>query len=48
MEHGFDRPIIIQFLDWFWNAAQGDLGLSFRSQRSALLVVLEALPTRFS
>ncbi|RUV67367.1 ABC transporter permease, partial [Mesorhizobium sp. M5C.F.Ca.IN.020.14.1.1] len=44
VEHGFDRPLIIQYFDWLWHAVQGDLGVSYRNKRSALIVVLEALP----
>lgn len=42
--YGFDRPIVIQYLDWLWHAVQGDLGLSYRSNQPALGIVLEALP----
>jgi peptide/nickel transport system permease protein len=44
VEHGFDRPIVVQYVDWLWHAAQGDLGVSFRTKRPALSVVLDALP----
>lgn len=42
--NGFDRPIVVQYFDWLWHAAQGDLGVSFRNKRSALAIVLGALP----
>lgn len=42
--NGFDRPILIQFIDWLWHAVQGDLGTSYRNGLPALLVVLQALP----
>lgn len=42
--HGFDRPIVVQYLDWLWNVVQGDLGTSFRNKRPAMEIVLEALP----
>ena len=42
--YGFDRPIIVQYLDWLWHAIQGDLGTSYRNNRPALNMVLEALP----
>jgi peptide/nickel transport system permease protein len=42
--NGFDRPIVVQYFDWLWHAAQGDLGVSFRSKRPAIVVILEALP----
>ena len=42
--NGFDRPIPVQFVDWLWNAVQGDLGTSYRSGQPAIEVVLQALP----
>src|SRR6202022_3066231 len=27
--YGFDRPLVVQFLDWAGHAAEGDLGQSF-------------------
>lgn len=42
--NGFDRPIPVQFVDWLWNAVQGDLGTSYRNGQPALEVVLQALP----
>ena len=27
--YGFDRPIVVQYVDWLWRALQGDLGTSF-------------------
>jgi peptide/nickel transport system permease protein len=42
--NGFDRPIVVQYFDWLWHAAQGDLGVSFRNKRPAIVVILEALP----
>lgn len=27
--YGFDRPLPVQFVDWAWNAARGDLGKSY-------------------
>lgn len=41
---GYDRPIIVQYIDWLLHAAQGDLGTSYRSGRPALESVLTALP----
>ncbi|ADZ71202.1 ABC transporter permease [Polymorphum gilvum] len=28
-ENGFDAPLPVQYLDWLWRVAQGDLGTSF-------------------
>src|SRR5207244_5380446 len=30
---GLDRPILLQFTDWIWGAARGDLGLSMWTGR---------------
>lgn len=27
--YGFDRPIVVQYVDWLWRAMHGDLGVSF-------------------
>lgn len=42
--HGFDRPIVVQYLDWLWHAVRGDLGVSYQSQRPALELIFHALP----
>lgn len=33
-ELGLDRPMVVQWADFVWNAMQGDLGYSYRSNRS--------------
>ena len=45
---GLDKPIPEQFARWFANAVTGDLGESFRSNRSVTSVVLERLPATLS
>ena len=44
-QYGFDRPLVVRYLDWLAHAAYGDLGdsLYFRSPVSAL--VAERIPT---
>ncbi|WP_205529305.1 ABC transporter permease [Agrobacterium deltaense] len=42
--YGFDRPIVVQYLEWLWHAVRGDLGVSYQSQRPALELILHALP----
>mgnify|MGYP000955403174 CR=1 FL=1 len=32
-ELGLDRPFLVQYADWVWRAAQGDLGMSTSSHR---------------
>ena len=41
---GFDRPIVVQYLDFVQNAILGDFGKSLRSQQPALMVVLDRVP----
>jgi len=41
---GFDRPLHVQYLDYVWNALQGDFGNSLSYGQPAMGVVLEAMP----
>jgi peptide/nickel transport system permease protein len=41
---GFDRPVIVQYFSFLWNAASGNLGLSWKYNQPALPIVLEAFP----
>ena len=41
---GFDRPLPEQYLTYMGRVAQGDFGMSLRSQRPALDMVFERLP----
>ena len=43
--YGYDRPIIIQYLDWLWRALQGDFGQSHYLKSSVAGVIFERLPT---
>ena len=36
---GLDKPLVEQYLRWFWNVLQGDLGTSIARQESALGLV---------
>jgi peptide/nickel transport system permease protein len=42
--HGFDRPRLVQFLAFAWNALHGDFGDSLRHGEPALGLALERLP----
>jgi peptide/nickel transport system permease protein len=42
--HGFDRPIIVQYGDWLWNALHGDLGRSFSLRQPVAEVIFQRLP----
>jgi ABC-type dipeptide/oligopeptide/nickel transport system permease component len=43
-EMGFNRPLIVQYVDFLGNAVRGDFGNSFRVQRSAMSLVVERIP----
>jgi peptide/nickel transport system permease protein len=43
-QHGLDRPIAIQYVQYVGNLLRGDLGRSLIDERSALDVVLQRLP----
>lgn len=42
--YGFDRPLLVQYVEFLGNAARGDFGASFRYREPALPIVLERLP----
>ncbi|MFQ5948556.1 MAG: ABC transporter permease [Acidimicrobiia bacterium] len=41
---GTDKPLLVQYGDYLWRLAQGDLGTSFRGAQPVREAVLEALP----
>jgi ABC-type dipeptide/oligopeptide/nickel transport system permease component len=41
---GFNRPLTVQYFDFLSNAVRGDFGMSFRTERPALEIVLERMP----
>lgn len=43
-EMGFDRPVIVQYLDWLGSAVQGDFGTSYRYRESNVAVIRDRLP----
>lgn len=43
-EYGLDRPVIVQYGDWLFNALQGDLGASVRNGRSVSDILKDAFP----
>lgn len=45
---GLDRPVLEQFVTWLGRAVRGDLGESFRSNRTVTSLVLERLPATLS
>jgi len=44
---GFDRPLVVQYLNFLKNAIKGDFGTSLRYRSPALPLVLERLPATF-
>ncbi|TYS68240.1 ABC transporter permease [Sutcliffiella horikoshii] len=47
-EYGFDKPIVIQYVQWLWNVAQLDLGESIISKRPVMEIILDKLPATFA
>lgn len=47
-EAGFDRPVVVQWLQWMRRAVTGDLGTSFTRRRPVLPLLLDRLPTTLS
>lgn len=43
-EMGLDRPLPIQYGDWLMRFLHGDMGISYRSDRSVAAMLLQALP----
>lgn len=41
---GFDRPFLVQYADFAWNALHGDFGYSFIRHQPAFDVILDKLP----
>ena len=41
---GFDRPILVQYLDNLWNLARGEFGRSYQSRRPILADLIEVFP----
>lgn len=42
--YGLDQPVHVQFIDWFGNLLQGDLGYSYRTGRPVLDEILVRFP----
>jgi peptide/nickel transport system permease protein len=43
-QYGFDRPVIVQYLDWIAHALRGDFGRSYTSQQSVADALLPTIP----
>jgi peptide/nickel transport system permease protein len=42
--HGFDRPLPVQYVDWLQKAVRGDLGRSLRTNQPVTEAILQRLP----
>jgi peptide/nickel transport system permease protein len=45
---GFDRPLLVQYVDWLWSALHGDLGQSYITGQSVSEAVAQRLPATLS
>ncbi len=43
--YGYDRPILVQYLDWLYRAVHGDFGQSHYLKKPVSEVIFERLPT---
>lgn len=43
-QFGLDRPVVVQYLDWLWNALQGDFGMSIHGREPVLHLIGQRLP----
>ena len=43
--YGYDQPIVVQYINWLWNALQGDFGQSHYLKKPVAEVIFERLPT---
>jgi len=41
---GLNRPMMVQYLDWFWRLVQGDWGTSFRDGNAVTTVIARHVP----
>jgi peptide/nickel transport system permease protein len=45
---GLDQPLVTQYFSWVGSALQGDLGVSFRTGRTVMSMIVERLPATVS
>lgn len=43
-QFGLDRPAVVQYLDWQWNALQGNFGMSIHGREPVLHLIGQRLP----
>lgn len=42
--YGFDRPLVVRFIEYLGNIAQGDFGTSYLAKRPVVEMIIERLP----
>jgi len=42
--HGFDQPMLVQYVNWLWHVVQGDLGTSLYSSEEVSRLIVDRLP----
>lgn len=47
-ELGLDRPVVVQFVDWLARAVQGDLGISYFTDRPVAQMIADRIPVTLS
>ena len=43
-QFGLDRPAVVQYFDWLWNALQGNFGMSIHGREPVLHLIGQRLP----
>jgi len=43
-EHGYDRPVMVQFASYIWGLAHGNLGYSYKLNQSVSSLIIENAP----
>ncbi|BCP52078.1 peptide ABC transporter [Kaistia sp. 32K] len=43
-QFGLDRPVLVQYAEWLWNALRGDFGISIRGRAPVLELIGQRLP----
>ena len=43
IEFGLNQPVIIQYLSWFWQLLQGNMGFSYRTSQAVFNMIIQRL-----
>ena len=44
-ELGYNRPVVVRYVDYVWDALHGDFGLSYQSQKPVFDILMPKFPT---